>query len=145
MPRFNRYLFAACTFVATFTFGQEIKLVRDLDARGRVTLTKDDLNQLLPNAKMSRVSPKGSTQLWKNNPDGSFVISSQNNDVPGYNGTAPGKWHLSEDGRYCVLIEWRSVPTEEWCRYILKVGDEYYATKSDKSGDEKVYKLNISK
>jgi hypothetical protein len=59
--------------------------------------------------------------------------------------TARGKWHISEDGRYCVLIEWKVNPTEEWCRYIVKAGAEYYATRSDKTGTEKVYKLSISK
>ena len=52
---------------------------------------------------------------------------------------------LSLAGRYCVLIEWKVNPTEEWCRYIVKAGAEYYATRSDKTGTEKVYKLSISK
>jgi len=43
------------------------------------------------------------------------------------------------------LIEWKKNPTEERCRYLLKAGDDYYATKSDKIGTEKVYKLEISK
>jgi hypothetical protein len=39
----------------------------------------------------------------------------------------------------------REFPTEEWCRYIVKSGDAYYATKSDKHDTEKAYKLTISK
>ncbi|RZL89204.1 MAG: hypothetical protein EOP82_20480 [Variovorax sp.] len=59
--------------------------------------------------------------------------------------TAPGKWHISDDGRYCVLIEWKGVPTEEWCRYILQTTDGYYAVRSDSVGTERVYKLEIKK
>lgn len=140
-----------CTFsliglASMLASAQEIAVLRDLDAQGRVTLTKDELSQLLTDAKMSRVNAKGNTHFWKNDSDGTFIISSDNRDKPGgRNTTAQGKWHISEDGRYCVLIEWKVNPTEEWCRYIVKSGADYYATKSDKTGTEKVYKLAISK
>jgi Protein of unknown function (DUF995) len=124
---------------------QEAATLRDLDAQGRVTLSKDELTQLLPGAKMTRLTAGGNTQSWKNDADGSFVISSDNRDVGGANSTARGKWHISEDGRYCVLIEWRRNPTEEWCRYVVKAGADYYTTKSDKNATEKVYKLAISR
>lgn len=124
---------------------QEAAVLRDLDAQGKVTLSKEELTQLLPGARMSRVTGGGNTQIWKNDTDGSFVISSDNRDVAGSNSTARGKWHISEDGRYCVLIEWRRNPTEEWCRYVIKAGSDYYATKTDKNATEKIYKLAISK
>lgn len=125
--------------------GAAQEVLRDLDPQGRVTLSKDELNQLLPDAKMSRVSARGNAQFWKNDAGGSFIISSDNRDRSGQPSTAQGKWHVSEDGRYCVLIEWKTNPTEEWCRYIVKAGADYYATKSDKTGTEKIYKLSISK
>jgi Protein of unknown function (DUF995) len=59
--------------------------------------------------------------------------------------TAQGKWHLSDDGRYCVLIEWRSVGNEEWCRYVLTTSDGYYWVRADNLGTEKVYKFEIVK
>jgi hypothetical protein len=139
------YAFLPFAFVATLAYGQEAVVLRDLEAQSPVTLTKDELTQLLPNAKMTRVSLKGNSSAWKNDSSGSFVISSDNRDVGGQNSTAQGKWHISDDGRYCVLIEWRRNPTEEWCRYIVKAGTDYYATKSDKTGSEKVYKLGITK
>ena len=94
---------------------------------------------------MKRVTAKGNTHLWKNDSSGSFIVSSDNKDRQGYITTAQGKWHISEDGRYCVLIEWKVNPTEEWCRYIVRAGADYFATRSDKTGTEKVYKLAISK
>ena len=141
---------AALAGLAAFTSGtpahaQEAAVLRDLDAQGRSTLSKEELTLLLPGAKMSRLTAGGNTQLWKNDTDGSFVISSDNRDRAGANSTAQGKWHISEDGRYCVLIEWRRNPTEEWCRYVLKAGADYYSARSDKNATEKLYKLTISK
>lgn len=131
---------------STLACAQEAPVLRDLDAVGRVTLSKEELTQLLPGARMSRFTGKGNTNAWKNDTDGTFIISSDNRDKGGgKNTTASGKWHISEDGRYCVLIEWRVNPTEEWCRYLVKSGADYYATKSDKTATEKVYKLSISK
>ena len=128
MPSLSRYWFSAFAVVTNLACAQEIAVVRDLDAGGRVTLTKDELGQLMPNARMSRFTGKGNTQLWKNDSDGSFIISSDNRDMQGQNSTAQGKWHISDDGRYCVLIEWKRNPAEEWCRYILKAGSDFYAT-----------------
>ena len=137
MPTPSRCILLSLTLVSTVAAAQEIAVLRDLDAQGRATLSKEELSQLLPNAKMSRATGKGNTHFWKNDSDGTFIISSDNRDKQGgRNTTAQGKWHISEDGRYCVLIEWKVNPTEEWCRYIVK---------SDKTGTEKVYKLVISK
>lgn len=145
MPKLSRFALLSFAVVSTFASGQAVTVLRDLDAQGRVTLTKDELSQLLPSASMSRVSPRGNTQRWKNDSDGSFVISSDNKATTGRNSTAQGKWHISDDGRYCVLIEWKGVETEQWCRYIVKSGGAYYGSKSDRVGTEKVYKLDISK
>ena len=59
--------------------------------------------------------------------------------------TASGKWHISDDGRYCILIEWKGVPTEEWCRYVLETTDGYYVTRSTSVGTERVEKFEIKK
>jgi hypothetical protein len=135
----------ALAFVATLANGQTTTVLRDLDALGRVTLTKDELTQLLPNASVRRVSATGNNQAWKNDSGGTFIVSSDNKSMNLRNSTASGKWHISEDGRYCVLIEWKRVETEEWCRYIVKAGNDYYSTKSERVETEKVYKLEISK
>jgi len=140
-----RHVVASFALFATLASAQEIAVLRDLDAQGRVTLTKEQLIPLLTDAKMSRTTGKGNLHFWKNDASGSFVISSNNADKQTRNTTAPGKWHISDDGRYCVLIDWKVNPTEEWCRYVVKAGADYYGAKSDKTGTEKVYKLEISK
>jgi Protein of unknown function (DUF995) len=139
MLKLPRIALSSLTLFSTLAFGQAATVLRDLDSQGRATLTKEDLGQLLPNASMSRINADGNAQFWKNDPGGTFTISS------GQSTTAQGKWHVSDDGRYCVLIEWKRAPTEEWCRYIVKAGGAYYATRSDKTGTERVYRLEISK
>lgn len=142
LPRFAPLSFA---LVSTLASGQAVTVLNELDSQGRVTLTKEELGQLLPSASMSRVIASGNKHHWKNDADGTFIIRSDTRAQLSAGATAYGKWHISDDGRYCVLIEWKRVNTEEWCRYIVKAGDAYYATKSDKHGTEKVYKLEISK
>lgn len=148
MHNLARYVLSLSPLVCCApVFGQaaEAKVLRDLDASGRTTLTRDELVQLLPGANMSRISARGNTHLWKNDSGGSFVISSDNRDRGAVATTASGKWNISDDGRYCVLIEWKTIETEEWCRYIVRSGEDYYATKSDKTGTERVHKLSIKK
>jgi hypothetical protein len=124
-------------------------VLRDLEAKSPRKLNKEELTQLLTGAKMSRVSGRGNTHYWSNDKDGSFVISSDNSGSravvggQGRGSTALGKWHISDDGRYCVMIEWKSLPTEEWCRFIIQTSEGYYSTRSDSVGTEKVYKLEI--
>jgi Protein of unknown function (DUF995) len=145
MSKLTCLTFCSCALVSMLANAQAPAVLRDLDAQGRATLTKEELTQLLPNAKMLRVSPQGQTQIWKNDPSGRFIVSSDNRTTAGQNTTAPGTWHISDDGRYCVLIEWKTYGAEEWCRYIVKAGSDYYSTKSDKTLTERVYRLEISK
>jgi hypothetical protein len=143
MLRLLRFTPLSFALVSTLALSQEAATLMEL--QDRVTLTKEELGQLMPNASMSRVVANGNKHHWKNDADGTFIIRSDNRAQLAKGSDAYGKWHISEDGRYCVLIEWKRNPTEEWCRYIVKAGGAYYATKSDKHGTEKVYKLEISK
>ena len=125
-------------------------VLRDLESKSPRKLSKDEATALLTGAKMSRTSGRGNVHHWSNDTGGSFVVSSDNRGAgavgaSGRPTTAPGKWHISDDGRYCVFIEWRGVPTEEWCRFILQTTDGYYAVRSDSVGTERVYKLEINK
>lgn len=125
--------------------------LRDLEAKSPRKLAKDELTQLMTGAKMSRISGRGNRHHWVNDAGGSFVASSDNMGGGGtvVGGgrptTAQGKWHISDDGRYCILIEWRGVGAEEWCRFVLQTSDGYYTTRSDSVGTERVYKFDISK
>jgi hypothetical protein len=120
-------------------------VLADLEAKQAVKLSREDLQQLLPGARMGRMTARGDAQSWSNDADGTFVVSSDNRSMAtGVASTARGKWHVSDDGRYCVLFEWRRNPDEEWCRFVFKTTDGYYSATSDKVGTQKVYKLEIT-
>jgi Protein of unknown function (DUF995) len=129
---------------------QEMTL-RDLEGKNPRKLSKDEVTQLMTGAKMARISARGNQHYWSNDKDGTFVASSDNRGAgavvqgQGRATNATGKWHISDDGRYCVLIEWKSVPTEEWCRFVLDTSDGHYMVKSDSVGTERVYKFEIKK
>jgi Protein of unknown function (DUF995) len=142
-------LLAGCAMAAVAQ-PQEMTL-RDLEGKSPRKLSKDEATQLLTGAKMARISARGNQHYWSNDKDGTFVASSDNRGAgavvqgQGRPTTAVGKWHISDDGRYCVLIEWKSVPTEEWCRYVLDTSDGHYMVKSDSVGTERVFKFEIKK
>ena len=136
--------FAPLLFLSPLAFSQPVQMLRDLESKQPHTLSRDELQQLLPGAGIRRVNAKGNSQSWSNDAGGSFVASSDNRAASGRNSTASGKWHLSDDGRYCIMIEWKTVETEEWCRFVIKTTEGYYTAKSDKTGTEKVYKLEIA-
>jgi hypothetical protein len=120
----------------------------DLEPMHPNKLSKDQLEQLLPGSKMSRKASTGSTHNWTNERDGTTVVSTDNRGRIGTSSlatpsTSPGTWHISPDGRYCVTIEWRKSPTEDWCRYVFETPDGYYSSKSDRDRSEKVYRLEI--
>jgi hypothetical protein len=126
-------------------------LLGDLDSLNAEKLSKEKLDQLLPGAKMHRIAAStGSNHRWTNDADGTFLISTDNKagigrSITNRTGqTAQGTWHIAPDGRYCVTIEWKTVATEDWCRYVIKTSEGYYLTKSDKSRTEKVYRIWIN-
>ena len=90
---------------------------------------------LIPGSETHHVNSAGSVRSWKNAPDGTFVAASDNRRYGSAmgtgNATGPGTWSVSEDGRYCVQIEWRRL-TEKWCSAIVK-GDDggYYLNSVD--------------
>jgi hypothetical protein len=125
--------------------------MRDLEGKNPRTLSKDEVTQLLPGATLMRVTDRGNRHQWTNEDGGKFIVSSDNqgSGTPAYAQgratTAPGKWHVSDDGRYCILIEWRGVPTEDWCRFVIQTSDGHYMTRSTTVGTERAHKFEIKK
>lgn len=141
---------AAC-LATTSALADAPALLGDLDPLSPVKLSKEQLDLLLPGAKMKRISAtSGSTHFWTNDADGTTIVSSDNkagigSSVTNRTGvTAAAKWHISPDGRYCMTIEWRKIPTEDWCRYVFKTSDGYYVSKSDNNRAEKAYRFWIN-
>lgn len=125
--------------------------LRDLADKNPHTLSKDEVMQLMPGAKVSRTNPRGDLLSWRNEPGGSFIatLDASGRGQPARaqraGGSAPGKWHISDDGRYCVMIEWKAMPTEEWCRFVIQTSDGYYMAKSTTVGTEIAHKYEIRK
>lgn len=124
---------------------QDPQVLGDLADEARTPVSKGELTLLLTGAKVVSVSGRGNQRVWINDPSGSFVASSNNAAGAGQASTAQGKWHVSDDGRYCVLLEWRSQGPEQWCRFLFRSGDAYFASRSDKAATERLYKLQITK
>lgn len=87
-------------------------------------LTKEELTQLLPGAKMGRLSRNGNRHLWTNDSDGTFVISLDNQGVNSVAGTRNRG----------------STARDKW-----QTSDGYYGVRSDSVGTELVHKLEINK
>ena len=62
--------------------------LNDLKAQGAIQVTKEELQALLPNAKVKSMSGAGSTRYWENSLDGKLVASS---DTRGQVETKPTK------------------------------------------------------
>lgn len=105
-----------------------------------VKLSKEELASVLPGTKAVYVIKAGSIHRWTNEPDGKFVASSDAKTVSmssRVGGTARGTWRVSDDGKYCVNIDWKNV-TENWCQFVFRASDGgYYLSGTDDPQAEK--------
>ena len=89
-------------------------------------MSRDELLAFIPGTEVSHVNRFGSQRRWTNGADGKFVASSDNKKFGSAMGSssasAPGTWRISDEGRYCVSIEWKR-EAENWCSYIVKGPD----------------------
>ncbi|MCM8594996.1 hypothetical protein [Accumulibacter sp.] len=116
----------------------------DVKAQGGQQLSLDELRALLPGAKVFSFTRAGSTRSWSNDPDGAFVASSDSRGKMQRPSRGHGTWHIGDNATYCVTIEWSST-TEQWCRYLFRLGDRYYGTKSAVDLSSEAHALEISR
>jgi uncharacterized protein DUF995 len=105
----------------------------DISAKKAVQVTREELQALLPGAKVVNIAATGSTRKWVNEVDGKFIASSDNRAstaASGKPGSAKGKWEIGSEGTYCVSLEWSRFSTESWCRYLFKDGSEFWGARS---------------
>lgn len=106
----------------------DVATLADVKAQHGVQLSADELRRFMPGAKVVSRVPVGSSRSWKNNPDGTFLASSDGRGSNGGSnalGKGPGTWRVTDEGKLCVTIKWPRNP-DDWCRRIFKVGDKYY-------------------
>jgi len=105
-----------------------------------VKLSKEYLATFIPGTRVVYVIKGGSTHRWTNEFDGKFAASTDAktiNLIGAGSYTAPGNWHISDDGKYCVEINWKRYP-ESWCRFIFRRPDGgYYMTDTDDANAER--------
>ena len=120
------FALAACAF-AGLAQADALSLA-EIKASNGAALSAEELQALLPGAKVVSHVPKGSTRTWTNELSGSLVASTDTRGGSSTGSTRPhsgeGSWRV-ENGVYCVNINWLMSP-EKWCRRIYKVGDKYY-------------------
>jgi hypothetical protein len=118
----------------------------EIKSRNGVLLSAEQLQRLLPGAKVVNQVPNGSTRIWTNEPSGSMVVSTDARGVTGGRTrlrSAEGSWRIDHDA-YCVNIRWLRVE-EHWCRQIYKVGDKYYGVGMTASEDAPATEFEFSK
>lgn len=101
-------------------------------------LSKEEVVPLLQGAKVDFTSKRGNQLSWKNELDGTMFASSVGS---GRGTTTRGTWKIDDKGRFCVVIDWPS-SHEEWCRYVIKDGDNYYITSSK---GQRISKLTVTR
>lgn len=109
-----------------------------------VQLSRDELLTLMPGARMVRINDKGNSHRWTNEPGGDMVVSSDNRS-DGRASTARAHWHIDDQGRYCLSVQWKRGAEDDSCRYVLKAGGDYFAVESMDAPTRKLYRLEISR
>jgi hypothetical protein len=106
----------------------QVTTLADVKANNGIQLSAAELQGLMPGAKVVSRTQAGSTRSWTNKVNGTFSASSDGRGTAGGRnayGVGEGTWRVADNGRLCVTIQWNR-QTEDWCRYIFKVGDKYY-------------------
>lgn len=124
---------------------QDVVTLGELQAKSSITLTRAEAQTLLSGAKMSRSNEKGNQHLWTNDASGDITISSDNRGTSGRGSSARGKWSVAEDGRFCMVVQWRKGDDEDTCRFILKTADDFYAASKLEPVSRTAYKLTITR
>ncbi|MBN3760649.1 DUF995 domain-containing protein [Burkholderia sp. Ac-20365] len=86
-------------------------------ASGRpLPLTRDQLIALMPGATILRTNTAGALREWVNVPNGTLTVYWAGGGFV-QSHSASGKWSVTDDGRFCLQIDWENKP-ENWCRFL---------------------------
>ncbi|VVD86892.1 hypothetical protein PCE31106_01410 [Pandoraea cepalis] len=122
----------------------------DIQSANGQQLSVDELRTLMPGAHITHLANNGSTRKWINDTNGSLNATSDNKGSIGSGSRAnqvahaTGTWSVNGNGSYCVNLEWRAM-TENWCRFMFKVGDKYYGVTSLANGAALATEFRIEK
>lgn len=139
--------------IATLAFALSVGTAQSQDAKlgeilGKqaVKLAKEDVEKLVVGANVYNRGLQ-SERWWDNTPEGKVkgargAGSFQHNR----SFTGEGTWLVNDQGQYCVDLLWGSSKTpEKWCRFLFKVGDDYYGASSAENPDAAAFALKFKK
>lgn len=112
-------------FGLTAAQGQNMTLA-EVQGGGASVLSADEVKALVDGAKTEFTLVNGTTRIWTNASDGTF-IASRDAKVSSGRKSGRGTWSINDQGAYCVTFDWGGLDKEEWCRRLYRVSDRYYA------------------
>jgi hypothetical protein len=121
-------------------------VLKDIKAQSGIRLSKDELKQLMPNARIVNHSGQ-STRHWTNEENGTFTAyGDAGNRMRPMQAQVSGRgeWKINEKGQYCVEIVWSKIH-EKWCNFIFRVGEKYYGVRSMKNENASAAEYEIQK
>jgi hypothetical protein len=87
-------------------------------------LTREQLIPLMRGATILRTSTSGALRQWVNGPDGTLTVYWAGGGFIQPH-SASGKWSVTEDGHFCLQIDWPEMP-ENWCRFLERTANGAY-------------------
>ncbi len=108
--------------------------------------TKEDVEKLVVGANVYNRGTQ-SERWWDNGPDGK-IRAARGAGSFSYNRSfvGEGTWRVNDQGQYCVDMLWgNSKNPEKWCRFLFKVGDDYFGAASATNPDSAAFALKFKK
>jgi hypothetical protein len=144
----HQHMLASFLLLLPLAVQAEALVLSDLKAQNGIQLSADELKQLLPGAKVVNHTEAGNTRRWTNEPDGKLVASNDGGAKVRWtrhsSSSGDGTWRIGDNGTYCVTLEWKK-SSEDWCRYLFKVGAKYYGVGSAANSTAKAHEFEFSK
>jgi hypothetical protein len=115
----------AVALLSASVFAQVVDKPADTQTQG-TKLSRDELQSFIPGTKVHHVIQSGSSRTWTNEPDGKFVASTDGKkySMTGEGSTGHGSWRISDDGKYCIEIDWKR-DSEKWCSFVWRTEKGY--------------------
>ncbi|SIT40905.1 conserved exported hypothetical protein [Paraburkholderia piptadeniae] len=87
-------------------------------------LTREQLIPLMRGATILRTNTSGALRQWVNGADGTLTVYWAGGGFL-QSHSASGKWSVTEDGHFCLQIDWPEMP-ENWCRFLERTANGAY-------------------
>ncbi len=105
----------------------------EMIGRGAQRLQYDELEVMLPGARMTMIGSIGIQAAWTNREDGSLTAVPDRVGLAAWIGR--GKWWLARNGAFCTEIEWQagtvSQGTRRGCWHLYRLDEDYFGVPSD--------------